>query len=169
MIYSRSVSDLVVVVTPSTRCQGSLHSMVAGHWAGLLPGHGCIWSSCTRLGSIHKAQLATVSSSSASLIPLYVSSGLSSPSCPSSKTFQISAKSLLETLQCIFALTFQISCISRVFNIKVRYLLCFMTVGSFSTKMLKIINFLIKQIEIKPFFHRNLSVSLILGFNSKFN
>ena len=155
MIYSRSVSDLVVVVTPSTRCQGSLHSMVAGHWAGLLPGHGCIWSSCTRLGSIHKAQLATVSSSSASLIPLYVSSGLSSPSCPSSKTFQISAKYLLKTLQ--------------VFNIKVRYLLCFMTVGSFSTKMLKIINFLIKQIEIKPFFHRNLSVSLILGFNSKFN
>ena len=55
MIYSRSVSDLVVVVTPSTRCQGSLHSMVAGHWA-LLPGPGCIWSSCTRLGSIHNPQ-----------------------------------------------------------------------------------------------------------------
>ena len=114
MIYSRSVSELVVVVTPSTRCQGSLHSMVAGHWA-LLPGPGCIWSSCTRLGSIHKAQLATVSSSSASLIPLYVSSGLSSPSCPSSKTFQISAH--LSSKHCLS--NFMQTCI---FNIKVRYL-----------------------------------------------
>ena len=67
-------------------------------------------------------------------------------------------------------IAFRISCRLIFSTLKLDILLlCFVTVGSFSTKMLKIINFLIKQIEIKPFFHRNLSVSLILGFNSKFN
>ena len=157
MEISRSVCACVVVVTPRTRCQGSLHSMVAGHWA-LLPALAVSGApeQLAELGSIHKAQLATVSSSSASLPPLYVSSGLSSPA---SKTFQISAKSLLEHCDCVSIILFRASPLP----------LCVMTVGSDSTKMLKIINFLIKQIEIKPFFHRNLSVSLILGFNSKFN
>ena len=146
----------MVVVTPRTRCQGSLHSMVAGHWA-LLPA----------LAVSGAPELHPQSSARDCFIILrFIASTLciirSVQSSPASKTFQISAKSLLE----------QCGCVSKLDNsVQILYppLLCVMTVGSDSTKMLKIINFLIKQIEIKPFFHRNLSVSLILGFNSKFN